>query len=128
MKAGIREPTSRNKGCGNERRKEKLRQYVRGRVQYFKLTDMRKLLKVTDGWYRRRLRMVIWKQRKRIKTKVTNLIKLGINRYKAYERANAGKGYRHTVDSFIFNRSVTDERLRKAGYVFFTSYYEAARV
>jgi hypothetical protein len=32
---------------------------------------MRKLLKVTDGWYRRRLRMVIWKQRKRIKTKVT---------------------------------------------------------
>ncbi len=89
---------------------------------------MRKLLKVTDGWYRRRLRMVIWKQRKRIKTEVTNLIKLGINRYKAYEWANAGKGYRHTAGSFILNRSVTDERLRKAGYVFFTSYYKAVRV
>jgi hypothetical protein len=60
-------------------------------MQYFKLTDMRKLLKVTDGWYRRRLRMVIWKQRKRIKTKVTNLIKLGINRYKAYEWGMPGK-------------------------------------
>jgi hypothetical protein len=71
MKARIKEPTSRSKGWGNGYRKEKLRQYVKGRVQYFKLTDMRKLLKVTDGWYRRRLRMVIWKQRKRIKTKVT---------------------------------------------------------
>jgi hypothetical protein len=91
MKAGIKVPTSRSNGRGNERRKERLRQYVRGRVQYFKPADMLSLLRDIDGWLRRRLHIVIWKQRKRIKTKVTNLIKLGINRYKAYEWGMPGK-------------------------------------
>jgi hypothetical protein len=72
--------------------------------------------------------MVIWKQWKRIRTKVTNLIKLGINKYKAYEWANTRKGYWHIAGSFILNRSVTDEGLRKAGYVFFSDYYKAVRV
>ncbi|MDK2837391.1 MAG: RNA-directed polymerase [Bacteroidota bacterium] len=89
---------------------------------------MLSLLRNIDGWLRQRLHMVIWEQRKRIKTKVTNLIKLGINRYKAYEWANAWKGYRHTAGSFILNRSVTDKPLLKAGYVFFTDYYKAIRV
>lgn len=128
MKARIKELTSRSNGWGNERRKEALSQFVKGWVQYFRLADMQSLLKDTDGWYRRRLRMVIWKQWKRIRTKVTNLIKLGINKYKAYEWANTRKGYWHIAGSFILNRSVTDERLRKAGYVFFSDYYKAVRV
>ncbi len=32
------------------------------------LADMKELLLETDEWYRRRLRMVIWKQWKRIST------------------------------------------------------------
>jgi len=87
MKAKIKELTSRSNGWGNERRKEALRQYITGWVQYFKLADMDKLLIRTDNWYRRRLRMVIWKQWKRIKTKLKNLIRLGINKSKAWEWA-----------------------------------------
>jgi hypothetical protein len=37
--------------------------------------------------------MVIWK---RIKTRFTNLIKLGVRKAKVWEYANTGKGYRHT--------------------------------
>jgi group II intron reverse transcriptase/maturase len=128
MKAKIKRLTSRNNGWGNERRKEALGQYIKGWVQYFKLADMQKLLTRTDAWYRRRLRMVIWKQWKRIKTKVANLIKLGINKYKAYEWANTRKGYWHIANSFILSRTVTDQRLRMAGYVFFSDYYKAVRV
>jgi hypothetical protein len=80
MKARIKVLTSRSNGWGNERRKEALRQYIVGWVNYFKLADMEKLLKQVDECYRRRLRMVIWKQWKRIKTKLTNLIKLGNGR------------------------------------------------
>lgn len=127
MKAKIKQLTSRSNGWGNERRKIALGQYIKGWVQYFKLAEMRSLLRKTDMWYRRRLRMVIWKQWKRIRTKVTNLIKLGINKYKAYEWGNTRKGYWHTANSFILNRTITDERLRKAGYVFFSDYYEAVR-
>ena len=123
MKAKIKELTSRSNGWGNDQRKEALSQYIRGWVQYFKLADMQKLLVKVDEWYRRRLRMVIWKQWKRLKTKFVNLVKLGIDKYKAYEWANTRKGYWHIANSFILNRSITSERLRLAGYVFFTEYY-----
>lgn len=128
MKARIRELTSRNNGWGNERRKAALNQYIIGWVQYFKLADIKTLLTTTDAWLRRRLRMVIWKQWKRIRTKMANLIKLGINRYKAYEWANTRKGYWHIANSFILSRTVTNERLRKAGYVFFSDYYKTVRM
>lgn len=128
MKTRIKQLTSRSNGWGNERRKEALSQYIKGWVQYFKLADMRKLLESTDQWYRRRLRMVIWKQWKRIKTKMANLIKLGINKYKAYEWANTRKGYWHIANSFILSRTITNDRLRKAGYVFLLDYYEKVRV
>jgi RNA-directed DNA polymerase len=128
MKAIIKQLTSRSNGWGNERRKEALGHFIKGWVQYFKLADMRGMLLRTDAWFRRRLRMVIWKQWKRIKTKMANLIKLGINKYKAYEWANTRKGYWHIANSFILSRTITDERLRKAGYVFLLDYYEAVRV
>lgn len=127
MKAKIKKLTSRSNGWGNERRKTALGYYIKGWVQYFKLADMRSLLQKTDMWYRRRLRMVIWKQWKRVKTKVTNLIKLGINKQKAYEWGNTRKGYWHIANSYILSRTITDERLRRAGYVFFSDYYEAVR-
>jgi RNA-directed DNA polymerase len=128
MKTRIKQLTSRSNGWGNERRKEALSQYIKGWVQYFKLADMRNLLVKTDEWYRRRLRMVIWKQWKRIKTKMANLINLGINNYKAYEWANTRKGYWHIAKCFILNRTITIDRLRKAGYVFLLDYYESVRV
>lgn len=128
MKARIKELTSRSNGWGNDRRKEALRQYITGWVQYFKLADMDSILIEIDKWYRRRLRMVIWKQWKRIKTKWANLVKLGINKYKAYEWANTRKGYWHTAKSFILDRTITKERLRLAGYFFFLDYYRKVRV
>jgi hypothetical protein len=89
---------------------------------------MKKLLIGIDEWYRRRLRMVIWKLWKLTRTRWRNLIKLGINKYKAWEWANTRKGYWHTAKSFILSRSVTCERLSQAGFVFFSDYYRSVRV
>ena len=128
MKERIRTLTSRSNGWGYARRKEALGQYITGWVNYFKLADMTKLLFKVDAWYRRLLRMVIWKQWKRVRTRWRNLIKLGINKYKAWEWANSRKGYWHIANCYILNRTVTDERLRLAGYVFFSDYYRNVRV
>ena len=128
MKARIKQLTSRSNGWGNDRRKQVLSQYITGWVQYFKLADMRTLLIGVDEWYRRRLRMVIWKQWKRIRTKCRNLIRLGINKYKAYEWANSRKGYWHIAKSWILSRTVTNHRLKEAGYVFFSDCYRKVRV
>ncbi|MCK5488031.1 MAG: group II intron reverse transcriptase/maturase, partial [Desulfobacterales bacterium] len=127
MKERIRTLTSRSNGWGYARRKEALRQYITGWVNYFKLADMRKLLERVDTWYRRRLRMVIWKQWKRIRTRGRNLMKLGINKHKAWEWANTRKGYWHIANSYILSRTVTNERLRLAGFIFFSDYYGSVR-
>jgi group II intron reverse transcriptase/maturase len=123
MKARIKELTSRSNGWGDARRKETLKQYITGWMNYFKLADMKKLLSQVDEWYRRRLRMVIWKQWKRIRTRLRNLIKLGIAKYKAWEFANTRKGYWRIANSPILHTSITNERLKQAGYIFLTDYY-----
>jgi len=78
MKERIKTLTSRSNGWGDDRRKETLKQYITGWVNYFKLADMKTLLLQIDEWYRRRLRMVIWKQWKRLRTRFRNLQKLGL--------------------------------------------------
>ena len=128
MKARIKELTSRSNGWGNDRRKEALSRYIKGWVQYFRLADMKALLIRVDEWYRRRLRMVIWKQWKRIKTKMANLVKLGVKKQKAYEWANTRKGYWHIAGSYILDTTITTERLRLAGYVFFSDFYSKVKV
>lgn len=128
MKATIKKLTSRSNGWGNDRRKEVLRQYITGWVNYSKLADMRTLLQRIDEWYRRRLRMVIWKQWKRIKTKLRYLTKLGVTKSKAWQWANTWKGYWHIAGSFIFTTTITSDKLRKAGYLFLSDYYLKVRI
>lgn len=123
MRERIKALTSRSNGWGNERRKEALKRYIIGWVNYFKLADMKKLLERVDMWYRRRLRMVIWKQWKRLRTRGRNLIRLGVEKHKAWKFANTRKGYWHTANSPILSTSITNARLRQAGYIFFLDYY-----
>ena len=128
MKAKIKELTSRSNGWGNARRKQELRQYIIGWVNYFKLADMKSLLLKIDEWYRRRLRMVIWKQWKQIKTKLANLVKLGVNKPKAWQWANTRKSYWHTAKSFILSTTITTDRLRQSGYMFLSDHYQKVRI
>ena len=106
-----------------ETKYESLRQYITGWVNYFKLADIKSLLLQVDEWYRRRLRMIIWKQWKRVRTRLRNLIMLGIAKFKAREYANTRKSYWHTANSPIPTRTITNDRLQKAGYIFFSDYY-----
>lgn len=128
IKSKIRELTSRSNGWGNERRKDALNQFIRGWVQYFKLADMKWYLIELDAWFRRRLRMVIWKQWKLTKTKYRNLVKLGFSNYKAWIWANSRKSYWRTANSKSLAIAISNIRLAQAGYVFFSDCYLKYRV
>ncbi|WP_425298617.1 group II intron maturase-specific domain-containing protein [Paenibacillus uliginis] len=56
-----------------------------GWINYFKIADTKKLLETTDKWMRRRIRMIYWKQWKRVKTKFAMLQSLRIQKQKAWE-------------------------------------------
>lgn len=128
MKEKIKTLTSRSNGWGNERRKVALRQYIMGWVNYFKLADMKNLLIETDKWFRRRLRMVIWKQWKKVRTRFRNLMKLGISRFQSMMFSNTRKGYWRTAKSPILSTSISNDSLLQAGYLFFSTYYRSVRV
>jgi hypothetical protein len=50
-------------------------------------------------------------------------MKLGIIKSKAWEFANTRKGYWHTANSPILSQTISNERFKQAGYIFFTDYY-----
>lgn len=127
MKETLRALTSRSSGWSNDKRKEKLKQFITGWVNYFKLADMKKYLLALDKWIRRRLRMVIWKQWKRVRTRLRNLIKLGIPKAKAYMFANTRKGYWRTAKSPILQTSICSDSLVSAGYTFLSVYYRSCQ-
>lgn len=128
MKAKVRNITARSNGMGYEQRKVKLKQFITGWVNYFKLADMKTLMKTTDQWLRRRIRMVIWKQWKRVRTRYAMLKKLGIVDWVAREGANIRKGYWRCARNPIIAKAISAERLKKAGYLNFLNYYESVQV
>ena len=121
MKNKIRELTDRNNGMGNAKREEKYQDYVRGWVEYFKLADMKGLLKKTDEWARRRIRAVYWKQWKKIKTKYKMLKALGLEQWKAKELACSRKGYWRMAQ--VLNSIITNKIIAKLGYTSMLDYY-----
>ena len=117
----IRELTDRNNGMSNAKREDKYQQFVRGWVNYFKLADMKRLLKETDEWARRRIRAVYWKQWKKIRTKYRMLKVLGLEHWKAKELACSRKGYWRMAQ--VLNSVITNKIIVKLGYTSMLDYY-----
>ena len=123
MRAKVKVLTGRSYGLSNEERPIKLRRYIMGWINYFKIADIKSLLKTVDQWMRRRIRMVYWKQWKKVRTRLSQLISLGIGKSKAWEFANTRKGYWRISNSPIMSRSLTNDTLKKRNYIFFSDYY-----
>lgn len=121
MKDKIRELTDRNNGMSNAKREKKYQQFVRGWVNYFKLADMKKLLRETDEWARRRIRAVYWKQWKKVKTKYRMLKALGLEHWKAKELACSRKGCWRMAQ--VLNQIFSNKIIAKLGYTSMLDYY-----
>ncbi|WP_232700264.1 group II intron reverse transcriptase/maturase [Brevibacillus daliensis] len=106
LKQKIRQLTSRSKSIPMEYRIEQLNKYLIGWAGYFTLADTPSVFQSIDEWTRRRLRMCLWKQWKKPRTKVKRLIALGVPRTKAYEWGNSRKKYWRIAHSPILNSSL----------------------
>ncbi|MEX2461109.1 MAG: group II intron reverse transcriptase/maturase [Paenibacillaceae bacterium] len=97
VKMKIREMTSRKSPLPMELRSRRLNQYLTGWRGYFSLADTPSVFQGLDEWIRRRLRMCLWKQWKKPKTKVKRLLSLGVPKDKAFQWGNTRKGYWRTA-------------------------------
>ena len=123
FKDKIREITSKSNAMSMEVRYKKLKQVIRGWVNYFKIANMGKIVQKLDKWIRRRIRMCYWKEWKKIKTKHDNLVKLGIENHEAWEFANTRKAYWRIADTPFMHRALNNKTLEKLGYTSLASVY-----
>lgn len=127
FKEKVKVYTNRNNGISMEYRLLKLNQITKGWINYYGIANARGKLVELDGWIRRRLRACIWKQWKKISTKQRNLVKLGINKYKAWEYANTRKGYWRISNSPILSKSLNNKYLEALGFISLTQTYQMKR-
>jgi len=66
---------------------EQLNPVLRGWAAYYKLTETKRMLEELDGWIRRKLRCILWRQWKRPYTRARNLMKAGLEEERAFRSA-----------------------------------------
>lgn len=108
--------TSRSQGRNVRVVIQRVNSFTRGWLGYFGIASMKNTMSEWDGWIRRRLRMYIWKQWRKPRTRVQNLIKLSMPEWQAYRNGNSRKGYWAISGSGILHHTITNKRLEQAGY------------
>jgi len=96
---------------------EDLRPILRGWIQYFRHAEVKGVFEELDGWIRRRLRLVIWRQRKRSYTRARNLMRRGLTEERAWVSATNGRGPWFNAGASHMNDAFRKKYFRRVGLV-----------
>ncbi len=88
----LRKTMREARGGSLKRAIERLNPVLRGWVAYFRLTEVKSVLEDLDGWIRRKLRALLWRQWKRSYTRAKNLMRAGLGEVRAWQSATNGHG------------------------------------
>ena len=88
----VRELMRQGRGRSLAHTIETLNPLLRGWISYFRLAQNKQLLEELDGWVRRRLRCLLWRQWKRPRTRQRKLQQLGLTPDNAWRGAWHGRG------------------------------------
>lgn len=116
FKREIRKLTGRSRGISTDKLFDELRTYMRGWINYFGIAQGYQKCIDLDNWIRRRIRMYYWKQWRKVRTKVRNLMKLGVDQRTAISCGISSKSYWHSARSFGINSALSNEFLTEQGY------------
>ena len=115
FKHRIREITGRSRGISMEHRLKELARYVRGWMGYFALASQLKLFASLEQWIRRRIRCCYWKRWRRVRTRIRNLIALGVPRRQAIRHGKSRKGPWHMSKTIASGVGLTNAWLAAQG-------------
>ncbi|OQP56377.1 group II intron reverse transcriptase/maturase [Niastella vici] len=116
----VRIITCRSKPYSMVLRMEHMRQLNQGWGNYFKLSEAKSVFEELDMWVRSRLRLCYWHQWKKPRTRITELIKLGVSPNQAYQWGNTRKGKWRSVQSPMLRRAMSNSYLKKEGFTSLT--------
>jgi group II intron reverse transcriptase/maturase len=128
LKMKLKKLCKRNWSIDLTNRIKKINEVVRGWINYFRISSMKKKLTRIDEHLRRMVRVIIWKQWKVFQKREWALKKLGMVPYQA--KLMAGVGDRYMIASILpaIKKAISKEKLTKRGLVSLTDYYAEKRV
>jgi RNA-directed DNA polymerase len=115
FKHRLRGLTSRRWQVSMEYRLKRISLYLRGWMGYFGISQRYGPIPELDGWLRRRIRMCYWKQWRRPRTRIGNLLKLGTPRRHAFSTGLSRKGYWRLSRTLATQTGMTNEWLAQQG-------------
>ena len=124
----LKQLTKRNWSISLNSRIKKINYLIRGWVNYFRIANMKKKIAEIDEHLRVRIRVIIWKQWKKIRTRCEALQKLGVPFEIAFNCANTRKGYYQICKTRYIQFAINNERLRKRGLVFLLDQYTKVHI
>jgi len=117
FKRRIKLLTGRSWFVSMEFRMKKLSQYIRGWMNYYGLSKYYRPIPDLDGWLRRRVRMCYWKQWRYCRTKVRNLLRLGVHLRPAISVGLSRKGPWHLSRTLATQAGMTKQWLKDQGLI-----------
>ena len=92
------------------------------------IASMKSNIDDINGWLYHRIRMCIWKQWKKPRTKYKNLVKLGIPEHYAATIANSRRKYWYISNNKAVIWALNKERLINSGFYDLATAYQSVHV
>ncbi len=117
FKYNVKKLTGRSKGNSMEKRIKELNWYLRGWMNYFGISDYYSPIPEIDCWIRRRIRMCYWKQWRKPRTKVRNLLSMGVGKKWAILTGISSKSYWHLSKCYSTQLAMKNSWLEEQGLI-----------
>ena len=128
FKSRLKELSSRKRCQSIKPSLEKIKVYARGWLNYYGIASMKNNIDDINGWLYHRIRMCIWKQWKKPRTKYKNLVKLGIPEHYAATIANSRRKYWYISNNKAVIWALNKERLINSGFYDLATAYQSVHV
>jgi RNA-directed DNA polymerase len=115
FKYRLRRLTSRRWGISMAERMRRINRYLRGWMNYFGISQYYTPIEQLDKWLRRRIRMCYWKQWRKPRTRIGQLLNLGTSKRQAISTGLSRKGYWRLSKTLATHTGMTNEWLEEQG-------------
>ena len=117
LKEKVRSLTTGNRSKSVKATISALTPVLRGWISYFRLTEVRGVLEELDGWIKRKLRCLLWRQWKRPGTRTKNLQRAGLSKDRAMISAYNNHGPWWNSGSRHMNQAIKNAWFSRQGLI-----------
>ena len=124
LKANLKTIFRRGRGKSIQATIEETTPKLRGWIAYFRYSEVKGIFEELDGWLRRKLRRILWKQWKRPYTRAKNLMRRGLSEATAWRSATNGHGPWWNAGAAHMHKAVPKSYFDKLGLVSLMNQYQ----